>query len=53
MLPCNVTLHELENGAVVIAIIDPSVAMAAVGNAALKTAAKEVKQKLMTVLNNI
>ena len=53
MLLCNVILRELENGAVIIAIIDPSVAMAAVGNAALKTAAKEVQQKLMTVLKNI
>jgi uncharacterized protein (DUF302 family) len=53
MLPCNVTLRELANGAVEIAIIDPSVAMGAVGNAALKTLAKEVQEKLMNVLNNI
>lgn len=53
MLPCNVTLRELANGAVEIAIIDPSVAMGAVGNVALETLAKEVQEKLMNVLNNI
>jgi uncharacterized protein (DUF302 family) len=53
MLPCNVTLRELANGAVEIAIIDPSVAMGAVGNASLETLAKEVQEKLMNVLNNI
>ena len=53
MLPCNVTLRELENGAVVFAIMDPSVVKATVGNAALEKAAKEIQQKLMTILNNI
>lgn len=53
MLPCNVTLRELSNGAVEIAIIDPFVAMGAVGNVALETLAKEVQEKLMNVLNNI
>jgi len=53
MLPCNVTLRELENGDVEIAIIDPSVAMSTVGNADLENAAKEVQEKLMKVLINI
>jgi uncharacterized protein (DUF302 family) len=53
MLPCNVTLRELENGDVEIAIIDPSVAMGAVGNADLESEANEVQVKLMKVLNNI
>jgi uncharacterized protein (DUF302 family) len=53
MLPCNVTLRELENGDVEIAMIAPSVAMGAIGNAALAEAANEVDIKLSTVLNNI
>ena len=53
MLPCNVTLRELENGDVEIAMIAPSVAMGAIGNAALALAANEVDIKLSTVLNNI
>jgi uncharacterized protein (DUF302 family) len=53
MLPCNVTLRELENGDVEIAIIDPSAAMGTVGNADLENAAKEVQEKLMKVLINI
>ena len=53
MLPCNVTLRQLSNGDVEIAIVDPSAAMGAVGNADLETPAKEVQEKLMIVLNNI
>jgi len=53
MLPCNVTLRELGNGDIEIAVIDPSAAMGAVGNADLETAANEVQIKLMNVLNNI
>ncbi len=53
LLPCNVTLRELANGDVEIAIVDPSAAMDTVGNADLDTAAKAVQEKLMNVLNNI
>ena len=53
MLPCNVTLRELANGDIEIAIVDPFVAMSAVGNAELETPAKAVQEKLMNVLNNI
>ena len=53
MLPCNVTIRELGNGDVEIAIIDPSAAMGAVGNKDLEDAANEVQNKLMKVLNNI
>ncbi len=53
MLPCNVTLRELSNGDVEIAMIAPSVAMGAVGNKDLETAANEVQEKLTNVLNNI
>ncbi|TLP72872.1 DUF302 domain-containing protein [Maribacter sp. ACAM166] len=53
MLPCNVTLRELANGDVEIAIIDPSVAMGTVGNVDLEIPAKEVQEKLINVLNKI
>lgn len=53
MLPCNVTLRELANGDVEIAMISPSAAMSAVGNAELTEAANEVDEKLNRVLNNI
>ena len=42
MLPCNVTIRELETGEIEIAAIDPSVAMGGVGNQALEVHAKEV-----------
>jgi uncharacterized protein (DUF302 family) len=53
MLPCNVTLRELENGDVEIAIIDPSAAMGAVGNADLEALAAAVQEKLMRVLGSV
>lgn len=53
MLPCNVTLRELGNGNVEVAVIDPSVAMSSVGNPDLETPAKEVQEKLMKFLNNL
>lgn len=53
MLPCNVTLRELGNGNVEIAIIAPSAAMSAIGNRALELAANEVEEKLLVVLKNI
>jgi hypothetical protein len=52
MLPYNVTLRELVNGDVEIAIIDPFAAMSAVGNDDLETLAKEGQEKLLIVLNN-
>lgn len=53
MLPCNVTIRELETGEIEIAAIDPSAAMGAVGNKALEVPAKEVNEKLMRVLNTL
>jgi uncharacterized protein (DUF302 family) len=53
MLPCNVTIRELETGEIEIAAIDPSVAMSGVGNQALEVHAKEVNEKLQRVLNKI
>lgn len=53
MLPCNVTIRELETGEIEIAAIDPSAAMGTVGNKALEVPAKEVNEKLMRVLNTL
>lgn len=53
MLPCNVTLRQLPNGDVEIAIIDPLAAMGAIGNSALEVHAKEVNEKLERALANI
>jgi len=53
MLPCNVTIRELESGEIEIAAIDPLAAMGAVGNKALEVFANEVNEKLLRVLNSI
>ena len=53
MLPCNVTIREIGDGNVEIAIFSPSAAMGAIGNAALTQAANDVDEKLKTVLKNI
>ncbi|HQW56943.1 MAG TPA: DUF302 domain-containing protein [Saprospiraceae bacterium] len=53
MLPCNVTLRELESGDVEVAMIAPSVAMGAIGNSELEQAAIDVEAKLSNVLKNI
>ena len=53
MLPCNVTIREVESGGVEIATINPVVAIGAVGNKDLEIYAKEINDKLNWVLNNI
>jgi uncharacterized protein (DUF302 family) len=53
MLPCNVTLRELENGEMEVAAIDPLAAMGAIGNSEIEAHAKEVNEKLIRVLENI
>ncbi|MBL0024205.1 MAG: DUF302 domain-containing protein [Saprospiraceae bacterium] len=50
MLPCNVTIRELETGEIEIASIDPSLAMSAISNQELEVYAKEVNDKLQNVL---
>jgi uncharacterized protein (DUF302 family) len=50
MLPCNVTLRQLENGAIEISAIDPVAAMSAVDNDKVAPVAAEVQQKLKRVL---
>ena len=46
MLPCNVTVRELENGKIEISAIDPEAAMVPLGKDEIKPLAKEVKEKL-------
>ncbi|CAG0976856.1 MAG: DUF302 domain-containing protein [Bacteroidetes bacterium] len=53
MLPCNVTLRQLETGEIEVAIINPVAAMGAIGNSNIETHAKEVNDKLLRVLNLI
>ena len=50
MLPCNVTLRQLENRAIEISAIDPVAAMSAVDNDKVAPVAAEVQQKLKRVL---
>lgn len=53
MLPCNVTLRELGNGNVEVAIINPMVAMESVKNPNIESLAQEVQDKLNSIFNNI
>jgi len=53
MLPCNVTLRQLETGEIEIAIINPVAAMGAIGNTNIEIHAKEVNEKLLRILKNI
>lgn len=53
MLPCNVTLRQLETGEIEVAIIDTSAAMAVIDNPTLKAYANEVNDKLERVLANL
>ncbi len=53
MLPCNVTLRDLGNGDVEVAMIAPSVAMGAIGKIELAQAAIEVEEKLKRSIFNL
>lgn len=53
MLPCNVTLRQLENGDIEVATIDPLAAMGAIGNREIEKHAEEVDKKLQNMLNSI
>ena len=53
MLPCNVTIREVETGMVELASINPLVAIGAIGNKDLEKYANEINDKLIWVLNNI
>ena len=53
MLPCNVTMRQLENGDIEVASINPEAAMGSIGNSAIEEYAKEINEKLNRVLANI
>lgn len=50
MLPCNVIVQELEDGAIEVAAVDPVASMQAVKNEILGAAAREIKTKLERVV---
>ncbi|MBK6397394.1 MAG: DUF302 domain-containing protein [Bacteroidetes bacterium] len=53
MLPCNVTIRQVENNDVEVAIINPLEAMKVIGNSIIENYANEVNEKLNRVLANI
>lgn len=53
MLPCNVIVQELENGKVEVSAVDPVASMMAVKNDQLGEVAKDVRNKLQKVIENI
>jgi len=53
MLPCNVTIKELKNGAIEVASINPAASMGNVKNEEIISLATEVQDKLMKMLDEI
>jgi uncharacterized protein (DUF302 family) len=49
LLPCNVTVRQLESGMVEVAIIDPLMMMGVIQNPALKPVADEALDRLQRV----
>ncbi|WP_422080960.1 DUF302 domain-containing protein [Ulvibacterium sp.] len=53
MLPCNVIVHEIANGSVEIAAVNPIASMMAIQNEALKGIAEEVRDKLKKAVSSL
>lgn len=53
MLPCNVTIRELQNKEIEVAMMNPMEVMKAIGNSTIELYATEVNEKLHRVLANI
>lgn len=53
MLPCNVSIRELDNEAIEVAVINPLPAMKMIGNPDIDVYAVEVSEKLSLVLDNL
>ncbi len=53
LLPCNVTIREVEEGNFEVAIMDPAVAMSMVENPMIEPLAGEVREKLVRMLSNV
>ncbi|OAB28071.1 Uncharacterized conserved protein, DUF302 family [Flavobacterium fryxellicola] len=53
MLPCNVIVQEKIKGQVEVSAVDPAASMQAVDNVALKEIAKEIRDRLKRVIDNL
>ena len=53
MLPCNVIVQQIDNKKIEVAAIDPIASMRAIDNPKLEVIAKEVREKLKNVINQI
>ena len=53
LLPCNVTVAQVEEGVVEVALIDPLVMMAVIENPALQQVAEEARQRLQRVAESL
>ena len=53
LLPCNVTIREVEEGNFEVAIMDPTVAMSMVHNPMIEPLAGEVREKLVRMLESL
>lgn len=53
MLPCNVIVIEQPDGTIEVAAIDPIASMMAIENSALEPIAKEVRERLSKVIENL
>lgn len=53
MLPCNVIVQETEDGKVEVSAVDPVASMQAVQNDSLASTAKQVREKLEKVIENL
>lgn len=53
LLPCNVTVRQLEDGTVEVALVDPLAMMSVVNNPALKSIAEEARTRLSRVADAI
>ncbi|MGY6741403.1 MAG: DUF302 domain-containing protein [Cecembia sp.] len=53
LLPCNVSIRELDSGEIEISAIDPIAAMSSLGNPAIEPLATAVRKKLENVVEKI
>jgi len=53
LLPCNVTVRQLQDGAVEVAIIDPLIMMGVIDNPALKPVADEARARIDRVVQSL
>jgi uncharacterized protein (DUF302 family) len=53
MLPCNVVVQETDGGKIKVSVINPTVAMSAVGNQNLTELAVDITARLERVINTL